>query len=126
MQQRRTPTPHGGVFSRTEARALGWTDAAIKHAVDSGRWRRLRPGVFAPSSAAMSTDRYDVARDEHLLAARATQRTSPEAVISHATAVIMHRLPLVHALRLPCLTVQSGTRERTLAATHLHRAGIGR
>jgi very-short-patch-repair endonuclease len=36
-----------GVVTRRQARLMGMTDGAVRHAVVSGRWQRVRPRVFA-------------------------------------------------------------------------------
>lgn len=43
----RQPVPLDDVFTLEQARAIGWTPDAVRHAVTSGAWRRLHRGVYA-------------------------------------------------------------------------------
>ncbi|MCU1659510.1 MAG: Uncharacterized protein JWO57_4166, partial [Pseudonocardiales bacterium] len=115
------PNP-GGLISRADALAAGWTDAAIRHAVATGRWRRLRSGIYV-LAAAPGLDAH-ASRARNVSAAYASARTCPRAVISHGSAAIVHGLPTVCRLDRPCLTVAAGTALRHLAAAHLHRATL--
>jgi hypothetical protein len=102
--------PDQPVFSRADARVLGWTDPALTRAARSGRINQLRRDQFTASSP------------DSRLAAIAAVRGCRGAVISHRSAAIMHGLPLVGPLPpVPDVTVPpSGTGD--LAAAHLYRA----
>lgn len=45
-----------GLISLVQARSCGLSDPAIRHRVESGRWRRIRRGVFVVSGAPVSRD----------------------------------------------------------------------
>jgi predicted transcriptional regulator of viral defense system len=83
----------GGVFTVDDARRAGYRPDQIRTAIVSGRWHRLRRGVYAPGpvwSAAMGDD-----RARHLLtAAAALAVLGPGPVLSHASAARFHDLVL--------------------------------
>jgi hypothetical protein len=119
------PTDAAGLFTRADAYRTGWTDAAIRHAVTTGRWLRLKPGVFVVASPpGVGTTAPELARAAHLQLALATARLCPRAALSHASAAIRHGLPTSCATERPCLTVPAGTALRELAGVHLHRATL--
>lgn len=72
-----------GVVTRRQLLALGFTDAAIRHRLETGRLHALRPGVYA-------VGRPDVTRLGELIAA--TLACGPDAVLSHASAGELWRL----------------------------------
>jgi AbiEi antitoxin C-terminal domain len=45
-----------GVISRHQALANGTSDGMIRHAVDTGRWQRVHPGIFATFSGELSRE----------------------------------------------------------------------
>jgi hypothetical protein len=105
--------PQTPVFTVDEARSLGWTDSALRHGVSRGRLLRVRRGVY--------TSRPTITRET---AAVAAVRATPNAVVSHRSAALLHGLPLLGAQpSVPELTV----RPREPAdhpALHLHRASL--
>ena len=122
MRMRETPAEP--VLRRADALAAGWTDSAIRHAVDSGRWERLRPGIYAPRQDPQS-DARAAERADHLRRGMAAVLACPRGALSHHTAAVAHGLPLLGSLpRWPCLTVPSGTPLRHLVDVHLHRAAL--
>lgn len=116
------PTDDTGLFSRADALAAGWTDAALEHAVRCGRLVRVRRGVFTAAAPASVTpaERGD---QTVLRLARATARMCGRAALSHSPAALGLCLPVVGRARA-CLTVPAGTALRDLADVHLHRAGL--
>jgi hypothetical protein len=86
-----------GVFSRADALACGYTDAQIRARVRTGRWIRLRRGVFTAAELLMRADSLapdDQAARNHRLQTRAVLATHPGGVVaSHQTAVVAHGLP---------------------------------
>jgi len=117
-------TPAEPVLRRADALAAGWTDSAIRHAVDSGRWERLRPGIYAPRQDPPS-DARAAERADHLTRAIAAVLACPRGALSHHTAAVANGPPLLGSLpRWPGLTVPSGTALRHLVDVHLHRAAL--
>jgi hypothetical protein len=45
-----------GVITRSQALACGTSDGRIRHAVESGRWQRVYPGVYVTFSGALNRD----------------------------------------------------------------------
>jgi very-short-patch-repair endonuclease len=89
------------VISRAQAHACGVTDRMIEHRVRTGRWRRLHPGVYAVAGVcAPWTGKVWAA----VLAA------GDGAVVSHATALLLHGVP---DRMLPSLPVHLITRHGT-------------
>lgn len=88
-------TAHG-FFTRAHARSLGFTDDTLRWRVRSRTWVRLRRDTFitAERFAQASAD----PRSLHLLhAAAALQRSeADDLTLSHRSAAIAHRLPLLH------------------------------
>src|SRR5882757_10679447 len=80
----------GGVFTRADARACGYPDPDIDSFLDSGCWRRIRPGTYAP---------YQVLNvvDERMLHLRRVYRLlrygESGLAASHQWAVALHALP---------------------------------
>ncbi len=118
--------PAHAVFTRSEARALGWSDSAVTRAIRSGRIIRLRRGQLArPTSAeTAAADPAQVGRRELLLRAIAASRDCQGSVISHDSAATIHALPLLgRPSARPALTVAPHTRG-ALAGARLHRATL--
>jgi hypothetical protein len=110
------------VFTYAEAIADRWTDKALRWAVDRGSLIRLRPGVFgAPLDRPDNT--FAAARQEVARAAIAAVLANPAAVVSHASAAVVHGLPAWYLPRLPCITVPPNF-VGDVEAAHLHRARL--
>jgi hypothetical protein len=104
--------PAAGVFSSSDARALGWSDSALARAVRSGRVIRLRRDWYTAGPGT---------RDPTLCAVAAAKSCSGS-VISHRSAALMHGLPLLLSPPdRPDLTVQPGCTGDVQDAL-LHRA----
>ena len=80
----------GGVFTRADARACGYPDPDIDSFLDTGNWRRIRRGIYAP---------YQVLNvvDERMLHLRRVYRLlrygEAGLAASHQSAVALHALP---------------------------------
>lgn len=112
--------PAAAVFTRADARLLGWSDSALSRAVHSGRVIRLRRDQFT-----VRDGRDDPrAAPDHWWQAMAAARSCGGAVISHRSAALMHGLPLLlPPPERPDLTVQPGSTGDVRGAL-LHRARL--
>lgn len=100
------------MFSRTDARLLGWSDAALSRAVRAGTLLRLR------------RDQFTAAPPDARHAAIAAARGCSGSVVSHRSAAVLHGLPLVGTPPpVPDVTVQP-RRTGDLRAGHLCRATL--
>jgi hypothetical protein len=106
--------PPGPVFSRADARACGWSDAALTRAVRSGRVLRLRYDQFTQPEH----------RDDPRIKAAAAARACRGSVVSHRSAALFHELPLLRpAPSRPDLTI-SPRATGDVAGALLHRATL--
>jgi hypothetical protein len=108
------------VITLSAARAAGWTDSAIRHAVISGQWCRLQRGCYVPAEVLGEAD----AGSQYLMAAIAAAHNCPRSVVSHGSAGTWYGLPLVGRVRHGCVTAPRGTPLRRLGHVHLHRAAL--
>ncbi|WP_226437400.1 type IV toxin-antitoxin system AbiEi family antitoxin domain-containing protein [Rhodococcus yananensis] len=77
------------LIHRRDAHERGVTDAEIRRLVATRRWIRLASGVYVPCEAYDAADEYR----RHELRARAVLATaSPDAVLSHVSAAVLHGL----------------------------------
>jgi hypothetical protein len=84
-----------GVFTSQDAVANGHTIEEIRAALGSGRWLRLRKGVYTTREAMADAD----SRQRHLLHCLAVLLSlRPGPVLSHASAARFHRLVLPRAI----------------------------
>ncbi|WP_344235634.1 type IV toxin-antitoxin system AbiEi family antitoxin domain-containing protein [Kribbella hippodromi] len=86
----------GGVFSRGQALACGYTPQGIRDRVRSGRWVRVRYGQYAAAPDLSGLAPWDRELANHRLAVFAAMnamRTGSVAV-SHQSALVLHGLPL--------------------------------
>jgi len=74
----------GGVFTRAQARAEGWTTDQVKHRVAGGHWVRLTPSALVAAGTPTTAG---------VLAWAATV-TWPGAVLGHRTAALLHGFPV--------------------------------
>ena len=80
----------GGVFTRADARACGYSDPDIDSLLSSGGWRRIRPGRYAGfRDLALVTDETLHVRRTFQLLRESSGRTA-----SHQSAAALHGLPL--------------------------------
>ncbi len=107
------PLPSQPVFTRADARALGWSDSALSRAVRSGRLTKVRYGHFSST-----------VHRRPIVPAYAAAAACRGSVISHHHAALIYDLPLLDpAPARPYLTVpprQTGD----VAGALLHRAGL--
>jgi hypothetical protein len=107
------PLPPDPVFSRSDMRACGWSDSAINRALVSGPLVQVRRGWLAANSD-------DAERKKAIAVARA----NPCAVLSHRSAALMHRLPIVGArATVPEVTVLPRG-PGNITGAHVHRATL--
>jgi hypothetical protein len=106
------------------AARLGWSRAAVRHAIARGDLDRVRRGVLAAAPDAEDAFARRGAEIAHLRAAQAATVTCPRAVISHVPAALAVGMPAFGRIDRPCLTVPAGTALRNLAGIHLHRATL--
>lgn len=114
-----TSSGRGGVFTRTDAAAHGWSPGAIRAEVASGRWTRLRRSVFAETTLVVAADR--TRRTKHRLEVAAAVAVSAQTWASHGSAAVVLRLEL---LQEPDLAVVQLTRPTPGAARFRQPEGI--
>jgi hypothetical protein len=81
----------GGVFTRADARACGYPDPDIDSLLDTGGWRRIRPGTYAPHQTLTLVD--DATTHLRRLF-QVLRRGEPGLIASHQSAAALHALPL--------------------------------
>ncbi|MEO7061861.1 MAG: type IV toxin-antitoxin system AbiEi family antitoxin domain-containing protein [Lapillicoccus sp.] len=79
----------GGVVTTAQARTLGWDKRSLRAAVRGGVFVDLGRGLYAVPSPAVRT-----AEGRHQILCRGALLLYPDAVISHASAVLAHSLPV--------------------------------
>ncbi|WP_344209202.1 type IV toxin-antitoxin system AbiEi family antitoxin domain-containing protein [Kribbella sancticallisti] len=111
-------TIRGGVFTRADARACGYPDPDIDSLLDTGGWRRIRRGTYAPHQTLTLVDEemlhlrrlYDVLR-----------YGEPGLIASHQSAAALHGLPLWGLdLSHLHLTTRTGRAGRRSGGVHRH------
>jgi hypothetical protein len=107
-----------GVFTTAQAFESGWSRSALSRATASGKLIALRRGAFAVAEAPAAAHELGGLRLGQRGAAAALR--IPAATVSHASAVALHGLPLLHIPDLPCVTLPPALRTRE-AALHVHR-----
>jgi Transcriptional regulator, AbiEi antitoxin len=81
----------GGVFTRADARACGYPDPDIDSLLDTGGWRRIRPGTYAERrSLILITDEVLHLRKVY----RVLRSGGPNTYASHQSAAALHALPI--------------------------------
>jgi hypothetical protein len=81
----------GGLFTRADARACGYPDPDIDSLLDTGGWRRIRPGTYAPHRTfALVTEEMLHLRRIH----RVLRYGESGPTASHQSAAALHALPL--------------------------------
>lgn len=86
----------GGVFSRAQALACGYTPQGIRDRVRTGRWDRVRYGQYAEALDVSGMAPWDQELARHRRSAYAVMNAMrPGAVaISHQSALVLHGLPM--------------------------------
>jgi hypothetical protein len=82
-----------GVFTRAQALACSYDDAAIKRLRRSGEWVALRHGIYTTGARKQAAEA-DPRRNHLLHAAAARLAFSGDTVLSHGSAAVWHRLPI--------------------------------
>lgn len=112
-----------GVFSRYQAELAGWTVAALRHALRTGRIRRLRNGAFQAADlneVRPGIPKWERARWRHAADAIAAVLVTPGSLASHSTAAVLQSVPLLYLPERPCASVQPWVTGE-LPRIHLHR-----
>lgn len=106
-------------FTRAEALAHGWSARRLDAAVRDGRLERIVPGLFADARAWTEMPPWD----RHRAIARTASRTTPDAIISHASAAALLGLPMPpHPPQRATLTLLDDARtSREDSWRHFHR-----
>jgi predicted transcriptional regulator of viral defense system len=117
----------GGVFSRRQAVASGYTPKQIRSRLGDGRWIRIRHGQYAEPLDTTALEPWARARQDHLRMVHAvvnSRRAAPVA-ISHQSALALHGLPL-WGLDLSCvhITRRDDTTSGKVAGVHHHAGGL--
>ncbi len=116
----------GGVFSRRQARDVGYTSAEMRERLGRGRWERIRYGQYAEC-----TDRTGVALWEQRLlrhrllihaAMNAMQRGS--AVVSHHSALVLHGIPVWQMDLAEVQLTRVNARAGVMAGVRHHQARL--
>ncbi|MEV5961679.1 type IV toxin-antitoxin system AbiEi family antitoxin domain-containing protein [Kribbella sp. NPDC051952] len=86
----------GGVFSRRQALASGYTPRQIVERLGDGRWERLRRGQYAERLDLAALPPWEQQRISHLRIVHAVMNSlrAGTVVISHQSALALHGLPL--------------------------------
>ncbi|GAB3354168.1 type IV toxin-antitoxin system AbiEi family antitoxin domain-containing protein [Modestobacter lapidis] len=74
-----------GVFTSAEARLAGYTHGEVRHLCSSGRWVRLRRGVFASAADLAEVEQRGVRHAIDCLGVLLTL-ARPHTVVSHTSA----------------------------------------
>lgn len=110
-----------GVFTVEQAIADGWTRSALRHAVRTDGLYVLRRGLLAAPPEAMDPWQQRLILHRH--AAAAAGLAYPQALVSHASAALLHGLPLLFVPDRPCLTA-AHDHAGSVPAVHLHRSRV--
>ena len=89
-------------FTREQALRQGTTVDALRWALTTKRWFRLRRGCYAQTSLWESLD----SRARHAWACWAASQWVPDSVVTHRSAAVLHGLPAVRELAPVELTVK--------------------
>lgn len=117
----------GGWFTRSDAVAAGYSDSELRRRLRAGQWSRLSRDVYVePAGWPPGEPSWDRELRLHLLRTRAViDRMGGEAVISHQSAAVLHRLPS-WGLELSKVQVSRARgRQRSDAIADVHRTRFG-
>jgi hypothetical protein len=96
---KRVAASQGGVFSRAQAMAAGYTQEQIRARLTDGRWERVRYGQYVERvdvSALVPWDQQTF-RHRRLVHAAMNSMRRGSAVVSHHSALVLHGIPVWHA-----------------------------
>lgn len=116
------------VLTREEALAAGLSAAQIRQRVESGQWKGMFRGVYLRRGATLVSPRDAEQRDlMHVYAAVGAASARHGAAVSHGSAALALRLPLVSgAPARPHLIVPPTSPSGTRAGVTAHRGGLHR
>ena len=106
----------GGVFTVQQARDAGYTDDEMRARLGSGRWIRVRHGIYRPAGV---VDEFRLATAAALLACA---RSDP--VASHRSAAVLLDLPLLDRPRVPELTLAERSATTSVKGCVIHRERV--
>jgi len=109
-----------GIADRDQARRAGFSDRQIAHRLNSGRWQRIYPGVYATFSGRPS-------REACLWAA--VRRVGEDALLSHETAAEVHGLidrPLGESIHITVPLRRRPAQLRSARGITVHRSDQSR
>jgi predicted transcriptional regulator of viral defense system len=107
----------GGVFTAAQALTRGYTRDEVRARLASGRWLRVRRGIYR--SGAEPADDTAVA-----IAAAVLACTSGLAVASHGSAAYIRKVPVLERLPRPELTVPAGSPTTAVRGCIVHRGPL--
>jgi len=86
----------GGVFSRRQALASGYTPRQVVQRLGDGRWERIRRGQYAERLDVTALPPWEQQRIGHIRAIHAVMNSLRDGavVVSHQSALALHGLPL--------------------------------
>ncbi|MFI6680230.1 type IV toxin-antitoxin system AbiEi family antitoxin domain-containing protein [Kribbella sp. NPDC050470] len=85
----------GGVFSRAQALACGYTLDQIVRRLSDGRWQRIRRGQYAERVDLSALQHWERAEWDHRRQIHAVMNSlrTGSVVVSHQSSLVLHRLP---------------------------------
>jgi hypothetical protein len=86
----------GGVFSRAQAMAVGYTPEQIRERLTSGRWERIRHGQYAERADLSALDAWEqhIVRHRQAVHAAMNSMRRGSAVVSHHSALVLQGIPV--------------------------------
>ncbi|MFP5346798.1 MAG: hypothetical protein ACLGIA_07210 [Actinomycetes bacterium] len=109
------------VFTRSDAAAKGITRGQVQRRVGSGTWRVLRRGAFCLAATWDAADRHERYR---LLSLAALKVVAGPHVISHASAAVLHHLPMPRGRERAWLTTEPDRPTRYLCDLVVESASV--
>jgi hypothetical protein len=117
----RVAVAQGGVVSRAQAMSAGYTPEQIRERLTDGRWERVRRGQYAERAdlGALAPWEQELFRHRRLVHAAMNAMRPGSAVVSHHSALVLHRIPTWRAdLAEVQLTRTSGRGEVKAGVRH--------
>jgi hypothetical protein len=110
----------GGVFSRAQALAAGYTSSQVKRFVRCGAWATLRRGIYADQATAQCRD----SRVRYQLLASAAVIALGDSVASHRTAATLYGFGMGIPALVTVTRPQSAPSRPRLRGIEVHRAEL--